>query len=89
MKPTTLSPLPTNGAMPLRTSVRAAVADYLGHVDAEQLTGFYDVVLAEVEAPLLQAVMEKVKYNQSKAARLLGLNRGTLRTKLRLYNLLD
>jgi Fis family transcriptional regulator, factor for inversion stimulation protein len=81
---------PMNGtSAPLRASVRAAVTDYLGHVDPEQVTGFYDLVLAEVEAPLLQAVMEKVRYNQSKAAALLGLNRGTLRTKLRLYNLLD
>lgn len=78
-----------NGTAPLRASVRAAVTEYLGRVDAEHVTGFYDLVLAEMEAPLLQAVMEKVRYNQSKAARLLGLNRGTLRTKLRQYNLLD
>jgi Fis family transcriptional regulator len=46
-------------------------------------------VLAEVEAPLLEAVMARVRHNQSKAAKLLGLNRGTLRSKLKQYHLLD
>ena len=44
---------------------------------------FYDRVLAEVEEPLLRAVMEITRYNQSKAARLLGMSRGTLRIKLK------
>ena len=80
-------PQPT--AIPLRASVKTAVQDYLQHVDAKLVSDLYQVVLAEVEAPLLEVVMQKVRHNQSKAAKLLGLNRGTLRTKLKQYDMLD
>jgi len=50
--------------------------------------GLYDLVLAEVEAPLLEVTLTYVQGNQSKAAELLGLNRGTLRKKLKQYDLL-
>ncbi len=76
-------------AVPLRTSVRNALRDYLDNVDSELVTDLYALVLSEVEAPMLEVVMEKVRYNQSKAAKVLGLNRGTLRTKLKQYALLD
>ncbi len=46
------------------------------------------MVMSEVEAPLLEAVMLYTKNNQSKASIMLGLNRGTLRTKLKHYGLL-
>lgn len=45
-------------------------------------------MLTEVEAPLLETVMNHVKGNQTKASELLGLNRGTLRKKLKQYDLL-
>jgi Fis family transcriptional regulator len=47
------------------------------------------MVLAEVEVPLLEAVMEYTKGNQSRAAILLGLSRGTLRKKLKIYGMLE
>jgi Fis family transcriptional regulator len=84
--PTPAAPLAN---MPLRTSVRNALRDYLDNVDSELVTDLYALVLSEVEAPMLQVVMEKVRFNQSKAGKLLGLNRGTLRTKLKQYDLLD
>jgi Fis family transcriptional regulator len=46
------------------------------------------MVMAEVEAPLLAVVLEYTKDNQSRAAELLGLNRGTLRKKMKEYGLL-
>ncbi|HHX81547.1 MAG TPA: hypothetical protein GX696_01010 [Pseudomonadaceae bacterium] len=52
------------------------------------ISNLYDMVLSEVEAPLLAAVMQKARSNQSTAARMLGLNRGTLRKKLRQHGLL-
>ncbi len=76
-------------SVPLRTSVRNSLREYLGNVDSELVTDLYALVLSEVEAPMLEVVMEKVRFNQSKAAKLLGLNRGTLRTKLKQYDLLD
>ena len=48
----------------------------------------YQLVLNEVEPPLLNSVMRFSNNNQSKAARILGLNRTTLRTKLYKYNIL-
>jgi len=45
----------------------------------------YQLVIEEVEAPLFRTVMELTRYNQSKAARVLGVSRGTLRTKLKRY----
>ena len=47
------------------------------------------MVLAEVEAPLLEEIMRYTRNNQTKASRMLGLNRGTLRKKLKIYGLLD
>jgi Fis family transcriptional regulator len=45
--------------------------------------------LSEVEAPLLEVVMQFTGGNQTRAAAILGLNRGTLRKKLRQYGLED
>ena len=67
----------------LREAVDLFVRRYLDEMDGEMSTDFYDLVLSEVEAPLLQAVMEYTRYNQTRAAQMLGLNRGTLRKKLR------
>ena len=44
---------------------------------------------AEVEAPLLACVLEHTDGNQTRAADALGLNRGTLRKKLKLYGLIE
>jgi Fis family transcriptional regulator len=76
-------------ASTLRASVSAALNDYLGLVDADMVNDLYALVLAEVEAPLLEAVMQKARSNQSKAAQMLGVSRGTLRTMLKKYKMLD
>ena len=46
------------------------------------------MVLQEVERPLLEVVMQKTNGNQSRAAEVLGINRNTLRKKLKLYQLI-
>ncbi|WP_439107662.1 DNA-binding transcriptional regulator Fis [Congregibacter sp.] len=69
----------------LREAVDLFVRRYLEEMDGEMSTDFYDLVLSEVEAPLLQAVMEYTRQNQSRASAMLGLNRGTLRKKLKHY----
>ncbi len=71
----------------LRESVDLFVRRYLDEMDGEMSTDFYDLVLSEVEAPLLQAVMEYTRFNQTRTAQMLGLNRGTLRKKLRQYGI--
>lgn len=72
----------------LRSSVSNVLNEYFAQVDPELISGLYDMVLSEVEAPLLEAVMHKARSNQSRAAHMLGLNRGTLRKKLKQYDML-
>lgn len=73
---------------PLRDSVKASIERYFTHLDGQQVTNLYDIVIGEVEEPLLQTVMRITGGNQSLAARLLGLSRGTLRKKLEQFGLL-
>jgi Fis family transcriptional regulator len=72
----------------LRESVTAAVRHYLQELDGQMSTDVYQMVLAEVEAPLLEEIMAYTRNNQTKASVMLGLNRGTLRKKLKQYNLI-
>lgn len=78
----------TDSPQPLRNSVEAALENYFTHLDGQPVTDLYQMVLAEVEAPLLEAVMRYTGDNQSQASEILGLNRGTLRKKLKHYGLL-
>lgn len=71
----------------LRESVELAMKNYFTQLDDEQPTNIYDLVLAEVEAPLMEAVMSYTQGNQTKASLVLGLNRGTLRKKLKAHGL--
>jgi len=57
-------------------------------MSGETIEGLYELVLSEVEPVVLAKVMEYTAHNQSKAAVILGLNRGTLRSKLKKYHLL-
>ena len=72
----------------LRSSVEEALESYFDQLDGQMVTDLYELVLSEVEAPLLQSVLKETGNNQSKAATMLGLNRGTLRKKLKKYGLL-
>ncbi len=72
----------------LRDSVEKAMNNYFAHLDGHDVTNVYNMVLSEVEAPLLESVMTYVKGNQTRASVMLGLNRGTLRKKLKQYGLL-
>ena len=78
-----------NKPQTLKQCVNEALEDYLNQVEPEHINDLYNMVLAEVEAPMLAVVMKHARSNQSKAATMLGLNRGTLRKKLRQYRLLD
>ena len=81
--------LPTRASSAtLRDSVTVAVRDYLAQLDGQLGSDVYQMVLAEVEAPLLEEIMTYTRNNQTKASRMLGLNRGTLRKKLKQYGLL-
>lgn len=69
----------------LSEQVTATVNNYFNNLDGDNPVDLYKLVLEEVEIPLFEATMRFTKNNQSKAARILGLARGTLRTKLKKY----
>ncbi len=78
----------TGQPMSLRACVEMTLHNYFTHLDGTEVTNVYQLVLNEVEAPLLATVLQHTGGNQSKAAEILGLNRGTLRKKLKEHNLL-
>ena len=86
IKPVT--PAPSNSGQSLRDYVETAVNNYFQHLDGQDVTNVYEMVLSEVETPLLEVVMKYTRHNQTRAAEILGLNRGTLRKKLKQYGLL-
>lgn len=72
---------------PIACCVTESVRRYFDDLNGEQVSGLYELVLSEVEKPLLQAVLEHTDQNQTRAARMLGINRNTLRKKLKAYGL--
>jgi Fis family transcriptional regulator, factor for inversion stimulation protein len=74
---------------PLHRCVTDALARYFAALDGELPVSLYELVMTEVERPLLEFVMQELGGNQSRAAEILGLNRGTLRKKLLHHRLLE
>lgn len=72
---------------PLASAVHVALERYLNDLDGHSPNNMYQMVIDEIERPLLEIVMQFTGGNQSKAAELLGLNRGTLRKKLAQHNI--
>ena len=72
----------------LSSQVSKSMRKYFKELEGEKAKDVYSMVLKEVEQPLLESVMKECKGNQTLASQILGLNRGTLRTKLKSYNLL-
>ena len=72
----------------LRSEVDKALSRYFLNIEDAPVRDLHQLVMSEVEVPLLEAVMRHTGNNQSKASIMLGLNRGTLRTKLKQYGLL-
>ena len=75
-------------AVSLRESVSRALENYFGQLGNQKPNDVYDMVMREVEEPLLRKMMVYTNNNQSRTAKLLGLSRGTLRKKLKLYDML-
>lgn len=73
----------------LREEVYNSVDHYFANMGRESVTDLHRIVMSEVESTLLAHVMRRTRNNQSKAAVLLGLNRGTLRARLKQYGLIQ
>ncbi len=71
----------------LSTLTDEALHSYFANLNGHKPAGLYELVIGEVERPLLSAVLNYTNGNQSEAAEILGINRGTLRKKLKVYKL--
>ena len=76
-----------NRPEPLRNCVQQALTNYFRQLNGHKPSGLYKMVISEVEQPLLRSVMDHTKRNQTRAARILGISRSTLRKKLSEYKL--
>ena len=72
----------------LSTTIRHSLSQFLDDLGDENPGNVYELVMQQIEAPLLELIMEHVDGNQSRAAEYLGINRGTLRKKLKTYQLI-
>ncbi|MGD8379885.1 MAG: DNA-binding transcriptional regulator Fis [Gammaproteobacteria bacterium] len=72
---------------PLSECTEQALDQYFEDLDGHAPGDLYQMVLQQVEKPLFKAVMSYARGNQSRAAEILGINRSTLRKKLRFYGL--
>ncbi|MGP1956702.1 MAG: DNA-binding transcriptional regulator Fis [Arsenophonus sp. NC-PE1-MAG3] len=72
---------------PLRDSVKQALKNYFSQLNNQDVNNLYELVLSEMEKPLLDMVMQYTRGNQTRAALMLSINRGTLRKKLKKYDM--
>jgi Fis family transcriptional regulator len=73
--------------IPLRHNVQEAIRRYLEDMGQSQPESLYRTLMAEVEPPLIEEVLRYTQGNQSKTARILGMTRNTLRSKLNRYDI--
>ncbi len=69
-------------------SLGVLVQEYLesyfrAHNQDLSLRNLHETIVKEVEKPLILLVLERTKYNQSKTASILGINRNTLNKKIK------
>jgi len=63
-------------------AVRRSLERYFRDMDGERPTAIYDMVLKNVEKPMLEVVLGRAEGNQTRAAAMLGIDRNTLRKKM-------
>lgn len=73
---------------PLHAYAEDAIRGYFHTLNGHNPRELHQFVIAQVERPLLEATMDYTNGNQSAAAEILGLSRGTLRKRLQTYKLL-
>jgi Fis family transcriptional regulator len=67
--------------------IKIALDKYFTQVNGCQISGLHELVMSEVEKPLIVATLEHTGYNQSKASEILGMSRSTLRKKIERYKI--
>jgi Fis family transcriptional regulator len=67
--------------------VRKAIDGYFRDLDGEEPSAIYEMVIGCIEKPLIEVVLHKAEGNQTRAAEMLGMNRNTLRKKMKQHGL--
>ena len=75
------------GKVDLIRQTRLSVREYLSLMDDHEASDLYQVVISEIEKGLILEVLKHCENNQSKASKILGLTRTTLRNKIRKHKL--
>ncbi|MGH8510197.1 MAG: helix-turn-helix domain-containing protein [Gammaproteobacteria bacterium] len=73
---------------PIRQCIAHSLQAYFANLNGHNPAGLYELVLTEVERPLFESVLAQTGGNLSKAAQILGLNRNTLRARLKKHSLI-
>jgi Fis family transcriptional regulator len=80
-------PKKINGHNAIAEAVEKSLNEYFFHLDGEAPDDIYRMVIDNVEKALLASVMKRADGNQTQAADMLGINRTTLRNKLKAYRI--
>lgn len=72
----------------LSETTRVTVENYLSLLGDQEATYLYRQIMDQVERPLLEVMMKHTNGNQSRTAACLGINRATLRSKLKRHSLI-
>ncbi len=71
----------------IASCIRKAIGGYLNDLDGEKPGNLYSMVIQSVEKPLIEIAIQHTKGNQTQAAELLGINRNTLRQKMKQFQI--
>ena len=71
----------------LQDCIKDSLEKYFSDLSGETSNGVFKMVTQQTESATIKFVLDKVNQNQSEAARILGINRATLKKKVSLYNL--
>ncbi|HVC12795.1 MAG TPA: helix-turn-helix domain-containing protein [Burkholderiales bacterium] len=71
----------------LADAVKRSLERYFKDMDGERPTAIYDMVLKNIERPMIETVLRYAEGNQTLAAEMLGINRNTLRKKMQLLRI--
>lgn len=75
--------------LPLSRLIENHLKRYFMENKGQPIDNLYEKIIAEVERPLIQLTLDEMDGNQMKTAMILGINRNTLRKKMKLFNLLE
>ncbi len=77
----------TSTARGLSECVEEAMDNYFKDLDGHEASELYELIISQVEKPLFETTLKNYKGNISRAAQALGLNRGTVLSRLKKYGL--